>query len=228
MTIRTATALLVDDHAVVRAGIRSLLESQPGISVVAEASSAEQALQVFFDHDPDLIVTDLSMEGLQGAAAVEALVERFPNARILVLSIVDNPTDIRAAIDAGASGYMLKGAAAAELPDAIARILNGERYVQPALGAMLAATAASSTTPVDPVAELTERERGVFDLLVLGHTNVEIAALLFLSPRTIETHRASILRKLGVKSRADLVRFASMRMSIHETEAWSNESRASQ
>jgi len=228
MTIRTATALLVDDHAVVRAGIRSLLESQPGISVVAEASSAEQALQVFFDHDPDLIVTDLSMEGLRGAAAVEALVERFPNARILVLSIVDNPTDIRAAIDAGASGYMLKGAAAAELPDAIARILNGERYVQPALGAMLAATAANSATLVDPVAELTERERGVFDLLVLGHTNVEIAALLFLSPRTIETHRASILRKLGVKSRADLVRFASMRMGIHETEAWSNESRAPQ
>lgn len=230
MTIRTATALLVDDHAVVRAGIRLLLESQPGISVVAEASSAEEALQAFFDRDPDLIVTDLSMEGLHGAAAVEALVERFPNARILVLSIGDNPTDIRSAIDAGASGYMLKGAAAAELPDAIARILNGERYVQPALRAMLADTAAGSSTHEDPVAELTERERGVFDLLVLGHTNVEIAALLFLSPRTIETHRASILRKLGVKSRADLVRFASERMSLHEdeTEAWSNEGRASQ
>ncbi len=121
----------------------------------------------------------------------------------------------------------MKEAAAAKLPEAIARILNGERYVQPALGAMLAATAAGSLTHADPVAQLTERERGVFDLLVLGHTNVEIAALLFLSPRTIETHRASILRKLGVKSRADLVRFASKKMSLDETDAWSTEGRAS-
>ena len=208
-----------DDHAVVRAGIRLLLESQPGVSVVAEASSAEEALEVSLDRDPDVIVTDLSMAGLRGAAVVEAFAERFPNARILVLSMVDSPTDIRRAIDAGARGYMLKGAAAAELPDAIARILNGERYVQPALGAMLAAGSANSSTHADPVAALTERERGVLDLLVLGHTNVEIASLLFLSPRTVETHRASILRKLGVKSRADLVRFASGRAGTEENEA---------
>lgn len=219
MTIPSVTALLVDHHAVVRAGIRSLLESQQGVSVVAEASNADEALRILIDRDPDLIVTDLSMEGLRGAAVVEALVDRFPNARILVLSMVDSPNDIRGAIDAGASGYLLKGAAAAELPEAVARILNGERYVQPALGAMLAATAANPSAHSDPVAELTERERGVFDLLVLGHTNVEIAALLFLSPRTIETHRASILRKLGVKSRADLVRFASGGTSLDETHA---------
>ncbi len=223
-----ATAMLVDDHAVVRAGIRLLLESEPGISVVAEASSADEALQVLFDRDPDLIVTDLSKDGLHRAAVVEVLAERFPDARILVLSMVDSPTDIRSAIDAGASGYMLKGAAAAELPDAIARILNGERYVQPALGAMLAATEASPSTNPDPLAELTERERGVFDLLVLGHTNVEIAALLFLSPRTIETHRASVLRKLGVRSRADLVRFASGRTRLQVTDASSNEGGDSQ
>jgi two-component system response regulator NreC len=216
MTIRTATAMLVDDHAVVRAGIRLLLESQPGVSVVAEASSAEEALEMSLDRDPDVIVTDLSMEGLRGAAVVEAFAERFPDARILVLSMVDSPTDIRRAIDAGARGYMLKGAAAAELPDAIARILNGERYVQPALGAMLAAKAANQASHADPIAALTERERGVLDLLVLGHTNVEIASLLFVSPRTVETHRASILRKLGVKSRADLVRFASGRTDPDE------------
>lgn len=227
MTIRNATAMLVDDHAVVRAGIRLLLESQPGVAVVAEASSAEEALEISLDRDPDVIVTDLSMEGLRGAAVVDAFAERFPKARILVLSMVDSPTDIRRAIDAGASGYMLKGAAAAELPDAIARILNGERYVQPALGAMLATKAANPSTHADPVAELTERERGVLDLLVLGHTNVEIASLLFLSPRTVETHRASILRKLGVKSRADLVRFVSGRAALDETHPRADESPAS-
>ena len=201
------TAMLVDDHAVIRAGIRLLLESQTSLSVVAEASSAEEALQASLDRDPDLIVTDLSMEGLHGAAVVEAFAERFPNARILVLSMVHDPSDIRRAIGAGARGYLLKEAAAAELADAIARIMNGERYVQPALGAMLAGEAPSSGH-ADPVAALTDREREVLDLLVLGHTNVEIASLLFLSSRTVETHRASIQRKLGVKSRADLVRFA--------------------
>jgi two-component system response regulator NreC len=203
----STTAMLVDDHAVVRAGIRLLLESQTSLSVVAEASSAEEALQASLDRDPDLIVTDLSMEGLHGAAAVEALAERFPNARILVLSMVDDPSDIRRAIGAGAKGYLLKEAAAGELAEAIARIMKGERYVQPALGAILAGSGASSDQ-VDPAATLTEREREVLDLLVLGHTNVEIASLLFLSSRTVETHRASIQRKLGVKSRADLVRFA--------------------
>lgn len=227
MTVRSATAMLVDDHAVVRAGIRLLLESQPGVAVVAEASSAEEALEIAFDRDPDVIVTDLSMQGMRGAAVVEAFAEHFPKARILVLSMVDSPTDIRRAIEAGASGYMLKGAAAAELPDAIARILNGERYVQPALGAMLAARSADVSTHADPVAELTQREREVLDLLVLGHTNVEIASLLFLSPRTVETHRASILRKLGVKSRADLVRFASGRTYLDETDPRLDESPAS-
>jgi two-component system response regulator NreC len=207
--VGTATAMLVDDHSVVRAGIRMLLESQPGVSVVAEASSAEEALAITLDQDPDLIVTDLSMEGLRGAAVVAVFAERFPNSLILVLSMVDSPADVRRAMDAGARGYMLKGAAAAELPEAIARILNGERYVQPALGAMLAAKSGSPPTHADPVAALSEREREVLDLLALGHTNVEIASLLFLSPRTVETHRASIQRKLGVKSRADLFRFAS-------------------
>lgn len=203
----SATAMLVDDHAVVRAGIRLLVDAQTSLSIVAEASSAEEAVQASLDRDPDLI-TDLSLEGLHGAAVVEAFAERFPDARILVLSMVDDPTDIRRAIEAGAKGYLLKEAAAAELADAIARIMKGQRYVQPSLGAMLAVEGSSSSDEVDPVAALTEREREVLDLLVLGHTNVEIASLLFLSSRTVETHRASIQRKLGVKTRADLVRFA--------------------
>jgi two-component system, NarL family, response regulator NreC len=204
----STTAMLVDDHAVVRAGIRLLLESQTSLSVVAEASSAEEALQTSLGRDPDLIVTDLSMEGLHGAAVIEAFAERFPDARILVLSMVNDPSDIRRAIEAGAKGYLLKEAAAAGLADAIARIMKGERYVQPALGAMLAGEVGGSSDDTDPAATLTEREREVLDLLVLGHTNVEIASLLFFSSRTVETHRASIQRKLGVKSRADLVRFA--------------------
>jgi two-component system response regulator NreC len=204
-----ATVLLVDDHAVVRAGIRLLLEAQGNVSVVAEASSAEDALEVALEDDPDVIVTDLSIEGGQrSAAVVEAFAERFPNALILVLSMVDSPADVRLALEAGAKGYILKGAAASELPDAIDRILNGESYVQPALGARLAGHGGKDTKHADPVAALSEREREVLRLLALGHTNPEIAALLFLSPRTIESHRASIQRKLGVRSRADLVRAA--------------------
>ena len=208
MTGDAPTVLLVDDHAVVRAGIRMLLESRANVSVVAEASSAEEALGIGLEADPDVIVTDLSMEGLRGASVVEAFAERFPNSLILVLSMVDSPADVRRAIDAGARGYMLKGAAASELPDAIARILNGEPYVQPALGALLAGHGSEHATYADPVAALTQREREVLSLLAAGHTNPEIAALLFLSPRTIESHRASIQRKLGVRSRADLVRAA--------------------
>ena len=202
------TVMLVDDHAVVRAGIRMLLESQANVTVVAEASSAEEALEIGLARDPDVIVTDLSMDGRRGASVVEAFAERFPNTLIMVLSMVDSPADVRRAIDAGARGYMLKGAAASELPDAIARILNGEPYVQPALGALLAGHASKQATYADPVAALTQREREVLRLLAMGHTNPEIGTLLFLSPRTIESHRASIQRKLGVRSRADLVRAA--------------------
>jgi DNA-binding NarL/FixJ family response regulator len=116
----TVTAIiLVDDHAVVRAGSRLLLESQPGISVVAEASSAEEALRLPLDQDPELIVIDLSMRGLPGWAVVEVLARRFPTARILVPSMVDSPADVRRAMDAGARGYMLKDAAPAELAEAI-------------------------------------------------------------------------------------------------------------
>jgi two-component system response regulator NreC len=200
--------MLVDDHAVVRAGIRMLLESQAEVSVVAEASSAEEALEIRLDRDPDVIVTDLSMGGLRGASVVEALVERFPDSVVMVLSMVDSPADVRRTMDAGAKGYMLKGAAASELPDAIGRILRGEFYVQPALGALLAGHGAKDAIHADPVTALTPREREVLRLLAAGHTNPEIAALLFLSPRTIESHRANIQRKLGVRSRADLVRAA--------------------
>jgi two-component system response regulator NreC len=200
--------MLVDDHAVVRAGIRMLLESQADVSVVAEASSAEEALEIRLDRDPDVIVTDLSMGGLRGASVVEALVDRFPDSVVMVLSMVDSPADVRRTMDAGAKGYMLKGAAASELPDAIGRILRGEMYVQPALGALLAGHGPRAAVHADPVTALTPREREVLRLLAAGHTNPEIATLLFLSPRTIESHRANIQRKLGVRSRADLVRAA--------------------
>ena len=208
--------MLVDDHAVVRAGIRMLLESQADVSVVAEASSAEEALEVRLDRDPDVIVTDLSMGGLRGASVVEALVERFPDSVIMVLSMVDSPADVRRTMDAGAKGYMLKGATASELPDAIGRILRGELYVQPALGALLAGHASKHAIHADPATALTPREREVLRLLAAGHTNPEVAALLFLSPRTIESHRANIQRKLGVRSRADLVRAAAEIGSVED------------
>ena len=210
------TVLLVDDQAVVRAGIRMLLESQADVTVVAEASSPEDALSVVLDRDPDVIVTDLSMDGIRGASVVEAFVDRFPDAPILVLSMVDSPADVRRALEAGAKGYLLKGAAAAELPDAISRILDGESYVPPSLSVLLGGHGSGAATFPDPAAALTEREREVLSLLAIGHTNPEIAALLSLSPRTVESHRANLQRKLGVRSRAELVRAAA---EIEESES---------
>jgi two-component system response regulator NreC len=172
------------------------------------------------DRDPDVIVTDLSMDGIRGASVVEAFVDRFPSALILVLSMVDSPADVRRALEAGAKGYMLKGAASAELSDAISRILRGESYVQPALGVVLAGHGSRAATHADSAAALTEREREVLSLLAIGHTNPEIATLLYLSPRTVESHRANLQRKLGVRSRADLVRAAA---EIEESESRTGE-----
>jgi len=201
------TVLIADDHAVVRSGLRLLLESQDDIEVVEEAGSADEAVRHARLHKPDVVLLDVVMPGRSGIEAVPDILQAAKGAKVLVLSMQDDPRYVREAFAAGASGYVLKEAADVEVVAAVREVAAGGRYVHPALGARLVAAEAeaASRTADDP---LSEREREVLRLLALGHTNQEIAKMLFISVRTAETHRAHIMQKLGLSSRAELVRYA--------------------
>ncbi|MEQ8833517.1 MAG: response regulator transcription factor [Miltoncostaeaceae bacterium] len=195
--------LLVDDHAVLRAGLRLLLDREEGIEAVGEAGTAEEAVRSLARLGPDVVVIDIEMPGAGGIEGARAIRRQAPAVRILFLSMHDRARDVRRAFEAGADGYLLKSAADEDLVRAIRAVAAGERYVHPSLGAALAAPATDG-----PLAELTEREREVLRLLALGHTNHEIADSLTVSVRTIESHRAHIMAKLRVNTRAGLVRAA--------------------
>jgi DNA-binding NarL/FixJ family response regulator len=197
--------LLLDDHPVVTDGLQLLLDRQSDLEVMATAATLEQALAA--RDTPDVIVTDLVLESIRGPEIVRALLGRFPDAKVLVLTMVDEPAEIRAVLAAGAHGFMVKDAAAADLVEAVRRVAAGEGYLQPAIG-MALATAATHSAQAEPVVPLSDRESSVAGLLALGHTNAEIAELLAVSQRTVENHRASLLEKLGVRTRAELVRRA--------------------
>ncbi len=203
----TIRVLIVDDHTLVRAGIRLLLEAEDDFAVEDEAGDAEQAIRLARLHKPDVILLDVVMPGRSGLEAAPEILEAAPAAKILVLSMQDDPSYVRQAFSAGASGYLLKEAADDELVQAIREVASGGRYVHPALGARLAAAEAEARAraEADP---LSEREREVLRLLALGHTNQEIAKLLFISVRTAETHRAHVMQKLRLSTRAELVRHA--------------------
>jgi two-component system response regulator NreC len=195
--------LLVDDHAVLRSGLRLLLEREEGMECVGEASTAEDAVRALPRLTPDVVVIDIEMPGMGGVEGAVKIKERAPDARILFLSMHDQARDVRRAFDAGADGYLLKSAADEDLIRAIRAVASGERYVHPALGAVLAAPG-----PNGPLDELTGREREVLRLLALGHTNQEIAERLVVSVRTVESHRAHVMTKLRVTTRAGLVKAA--------------------
>jgi two-component system, NarL family, response regulator NreC len=199
--------LLVDDHAILRAGLRKVLDAEDDIEVVAEAESADRALFEALETKPDVAVVDVVMPGKSGIEAAPDLVQAVPAMKILVLSMQDDPRYVRAAFEAGASGYVLKEAADTEVVGAIRTVAGGERYVHPALGARLVAAEVEERrrAEADP---LSDREREVLRLLALGHTNQEIAKLRYISVRTAETHRAHIMQKLQLASRAELVRYA--------------------
>ena len=199
--------LLMDDHVVVREGLRALLERQDDIDVMAEASSVAEA--VALDVEPDVVVADLMLPDERGVEVVRRLKERYQKAAILVLTMVDNPTDVQQCLAAGARGYLLKETAGSELVDAVRKVAGGEDYVQPSLGAALAKWKESpGRVRARAVDDLTPREREVLRLIALGHTNTEIATMLYVSVRTVENHRAGVMRKLGLRSRAELVRHA--------------------
>jgi two-component system, NarL family, response regulator NreC len=203
----TIRVLVVDDHAVVRTGLRRVLDAEADIETVGEAPNAERAVFEALETKPDVVVMDVVMPGKTGIEGMPALLQALPDVRVLMLSMQDDPQYVREAFEAGASGYVLKEAADTDVVDAVRAVAAGERYVHPALGARLIAAESEERKRAesDP---LSEREREVLRLLALGHTNQEIAALLYISVRTAETHRAHIMQKLGLSSRAELVRYA--------------------
>jgi two-component system, NarL family, response regulator NreC len=200
------TIVLADDHLVVRSGLRMVLERAGGFEVVSEAGDADSALRTVLGHKPAILVLDLNMPGeLTSLDAIPRVREVSPATRVVVLTMQDDPQFARRALRAGAAGYVLKEAADDELVEAVRCVAEGGTYLNPRLGAMLAAAPPEPSGPPD---DLTEREVEVLRLIALGNTNAEIAEQLYLSVRTVESHRAHIQQKLGRSTRAELVRYA--------------------
>jgi two-component system, NarL family, response regulator NreC len=199
--------VLVDDHAVVRSGLRLLLDAEDDMEVVGEAGNAKDAVFRARALKPDVILLDVVMPGESGIEALPRLLRESPATNVLVLSMQDDPSYVREAFAAGASGYVLKEAVDEEVVSAVRQIASGGRYVHPALGARMIAAEAKERAAVeaDP---LSDREREILRLLALGHTNQEIARQLYISVRTTESHRAHIMQKLRLSTRAELVRYA--------------------
>ncbi|MHB8490746.1 MAG: response regulator transcription factor [Solirubrobacteraceae bacterium] len=195
--------VLADDHAVVRSGLRMLLDNESDFSVVAEASDIEGARRYVRGHHPRVLVLDLNMPGGSTLEAIPLIRKEFPETQIVVLTMQKEPAFAREALGAGALGYVLKEAADLELVEAVRRAAREESYLNPRLGARIA-----TEPPPGPPDDLSSREVDVLRLIALGHTNAEIGDKLYLSVRTVETHRSHIQQKLRLSSRAELVGYA--------------------
>jgi two-component system response regulator NreC len=205
MSQEDITVVLADDHAVVRKGLRLLLDAEPGLRVVAEAGSVPDALRMALAHRPTVLVLDLNMPGGSSLEAIPVLRRDAEQTAVVVLTMQNDPSFARQALQAGALGFVLKEAADDELLGAIRLAAEGETYLNPRLGARLAAQPAQPAGPPD---DLSERELEVLRMIALGHTNSEIASTLYLSVRTVESHRAHIQQKTRRSTRAELVRYA--------------------
>ena len=197
--------LIVDDHPVVRAGLRNLVEREPGLHLVGEAADAREAVRLVERRAPDVVLMDVGLPGTNGVDAIAEIRHLRPGVRVLMLSIHDAAEYVREAFAHGAMGYVLKEAAPDELATAIRTVAAGGQYLHPTLGARLILPAHDDPAEKDP---LSAREREVLRLLARGHTNQEVAERLFVSVRTVEAHRSHILSKLGLATRSDLVRYA--------------------
>jgi len=199
---------LCDDHAVVRSGLRRILEAEADLEVVGEAGSAAEAVELARAARPNVFVMDLGLPDRNGIAATADVCAVSPETRVLVLTVHDDVAYLRRAFAAGAAGYLVKEAADVELVQAVRHVASGRQYVHPSLGAALLAPDGPAERPVGPGGELSEREAEVLALIASGLTNAEIADRLYVSVRTIESHRAHIHQKLDVRTRAGLVRVA--------------------
>ena len=195
--------VIADDHAVVRRGVKQLLEAEPDVEVLAEAGDIEDARRYVRGHHPQVLVLDLNLPGGSSLKHIPSIRAESPDTQIVVLTMQNEPAYAREALGAGALGYVLKEAAETELVEAVRRAAVGDTYLNPRLGARVAAE-----PPPGPPDGLSEREVDVLRMISLGYTNAEIAAQLYLSVRTVETHRAHIQQKLRLGSRAELVHYA--------------------
>ena len=206
--------VVADDHALVRAGITGVLAATPGFEVVAEAGTGQQALDLVNLHDPQVVVLDISMPGMSGLEAAAMLRAEFPLLRILMLSVHDHSEYVMESVRAGANGYLRKDATPQELRDAIRAVARGDDYYSPAVAKQLSAALRGETPSPERqdhqarLDSLTRRERDVLQGVTAGKTNKEVAADLGLSPRTIESYRESLMRKLGIYTVAELTKFA--------------------
>ena len=198
----TIRIVLADDHSVVRSALRMLLDAEPGLEVVAEAGDVEGAIRYVRGHRPDVLILDLNMPGRASLEALPDITGASPGTRVVVLTMQSEPAFAREAMQAGVLGYILKEAADAELVTAVRLAAADQTYLQPDLGARLAAE------PAGPPDDLSARELEILRLIALGHTNAEIAEQLVISVRTVESHRAHIQQKLRVSKRSELVRYA--------------------
>jgi DNA-binding NarL/FixJ family response regulator len=203
------TVIVADDHEIVRRGVRGILDSEGSYQIVAEASDGLAAAQLVEKHRPDVLVLDLNMPRLHGLEVLRRTRRTSPQTRIIVLSMHNDEPYVIEALRAGAMAYILKGSESAEISNALREVLAGRRYLSATLSEW-AINALLATPPdtSDPLQALTQRERMVLQLAAEGHSNPEIAEKLFISPRTAETHRANLLRKLGLQTQTDLVRFS--------------------
>lgn len=199
--------VLADDHALVRAGFRALLEARAGVEVVAEADDGRTALEAVDEHDPEVLVVDLSMPDMNGLELIHRVSKRHPRVRVLVLSMHRDPEYVTRALKEGARGYLVKGAGEPELHVAVQAVARGETYLSPAIAGPVVS---SSSTPDarDPFEVLTPRQREVLQLIAEGYSTSEIGRKLFISVKTVESHRAAIMDRLEIRDVPNLVRYA--------------------
>jgi len=200
--------LLADDHAVLRSGLKLLLNSEPDMEVIGEAASGLEAVRLAGELKPDILLLDISMPGLTGQAALKIIKDQHPEIKVLVLSMHEDESYVHEMLKAGADGYVPKKAADAELLAAIRSTVRGEHFIHASLTKNLIPEFLSKKSPHEAVNELSQREREVLYLLARGHTNQEIADRLLLSVKTVETYKQRLKDKLGVQGRSELVRFA--------------------
>jgi two-component system response regulator NreC len=208
--MKMTTIVLADDHHIVRQGLRSLLEAEPDFSVVGEAGDGLEAAQLVERLRPDVLVLDLMMPGLNGLEVTRRVSQRSPQTRIVILSMHADEAHVLEALRVGAAAYVLKESTAAELVRAVREAAAGRRYLSPPLSerAIEAYVQKAESAALDSYETLTAREREVLHLVAEGHTNTEIAERLFISRRTVETHRANLMRKLDLRTQTDLISYA--------------------
>ena len=211
--MNTITIVLADDHEVVRLGLRALLENEPDLQIIGEASDGLQTIDIVKRLNPDVLILDLMMPGVNGIEVTWQVKKHSPLTRVIILSMYSNEAYVLETLRKGAEGYVLKDSTGSDLVKAVREVVAGRRYLSPPLSEHVIDTymQLAKATTLDPYETLTPREREVLHMAAHGHTNVEIADRLSISPRTVEIHRANMMDKLGLRNQTGLIRYAIQR-----------------